>query len=75
MLAAVDIVRQIVSDIKAANGVNALNNLKQASNSYGDTIEQRVQITAEFPNVESSDDIRNALLNLADNAYQYAYKR
>ena len=40
----------------------------------GDTIEQRVSITAEFPNVQSSKEIENALLNIADSAYQYSYK-
>jgi hypothetical protein len=39
-----------------------------------DTIEQRVEITAEFPNVHNSDDIRNALLDLSNSAFQYSYK-
>ena len=40
----------------------------------GNNVQQRVEITAEFPNVDTADDIREALLSLADNAYQYAYK-
>ena len=40
----------------------------------GDTIKQRVEITAEFPNVSNSNEIETALLSLADSAYQYSYR-
>jgi len=40
----------------------------------GDTIKQRVEITAEFPNVSDSNEIETALLNLADSAYQYSHR-
>jgi len=40
----------------------------------GDTIEQRVEIKADFPNVTSSIEIENALLNIADMAYQSAHR-
>jgi len=40
----------------------------------GDTIKQRVEITAEFPNANSASEIETALLSLADNAYQYSYR-
>jgi hypothetical protein len=44
------------------------------NSNVGDSIEQRVEIVAEFPNVDTAEDIREALLSLADNAFQYAYK-
>lgn len=44
------------------------------TSSSSDTIEQRVEITAEFPSVTSSQEIEQALLNLADSAYQAAHK-
>lgn len=37
-----------------------------------DTIEQRVQIDAQFPNAENTTEIKQALLSLADSAYSYA---
>ena len=40
----------------------------------GDTIEQRVEITAEFPNANSAEEIKQALLGLADSAMQYSYR-
>ena len=42
--------------------------------SQGDTIEQRVEITAEFPNANSAEEIKRALLGLADSAMQYSYR-
>ena len=42
--------------------------------SNNDTIEQRVEITAEFPNVTTANEIESALLNLSDMAYQSAYR-
>ena len=50
-----------------------LNN-NSAKSSGGDTIEQRVAITAEFPNANSADEIKQALLSLSDSAMQYAYR-
>lgn len=73
ILAAVDIVRQIgvglrnsAMNVGAASGKNL--------NTIGDTIEQRVEITASFPNATDADDIRRALLGLSDRAYQYAHR-
>ena len=40
----------------------------------GDTIKQRVEITAEFPNANSAEEIKQALLGLADSAMQYSYR-
>ena len=38
------------------------------------TVKQRVEIKAEFPNVQDSNEIKNALLSLSDSAYQYSYR-
>jgi len=78
VLAAVDAVRQITEQLKGAaigNGLvtsigRAVQNTVQGSN-----IEQRVEITANFPNVNSAQEIENALLGLSDTSYQYAYNK
>jgi hypothetical protein len=44
----------------------------KALNTIGETIEQRVEITASFPNATDADDIRQALIGLSDKAYQYS---
>jgi len=44
------------------------------SNPYNSVTEQRVEIQATFPNATDADDIRNALLELSDKAYQYAHR-
>ncbi len=46
----------------------------KALNTIGETIEQRVEITASFPNATDADDIRQALIGLSDKAYQYAHR-
>ena len=72
ILNAVDMVRQMADTLKTISGLSVkgtgFNKLG------GDTIKQRVEITAEFPNVQSSNEIENALLSLADSAYQYSYR-
>lgn len=76
MLAAVSVVRGLVEMLKGSTF--NLNNMSQrgfASNGIGNNVEQRVEITAEFPNVRSAADIETALLNLSNNAYQYAYNK
>ena len=72
MLAAIDLVRQIIDTIKTPNFSSSLGNWTTSKS--GDTIEQRVEVTAEFPNVIDSNEIEAALISLADNAYQYAYR-
>ena len=54
------------------NNITDYSKLFAANN--GDTIEQRVEIKADFPNVTSSIEIENALLNIADMAYQSAHR-
>ena len=74
MLAAVDIVRTIVDSLKNLGSLDRLVSLNGLQSTQENNIEQRVEITAEFPNVDTADDIREALLSLSDNAFQYAYK-
>ena len=73
ILAAVDIVRQIGTGLR--NSISSMNlPFGKALNTIGDTIEQRVEITASFPNATDADDIRQALIGLSDKAYQYAHR-
>ena len=72
---AVDVVRQITEGIKTlAAGAHLQGMTQPNKQSQGDTIEQRVEITAEFPNVNSAEEIKRALLGLADSAMQYSYR-
>lgn len=74
MLAAVSVVREVIDGLKTS-GNSIFNTLGRVSQSNSEnTIEQRVEISAEFPNVDDASDVRQALLALSDNAYQYAYK-
>lgn len=67
MLSAVEVVRDIMS------GVNSLSGSKTVlQNKTSDTIEQRVEINATFPGVTEAIEIKQALEQLADNAYQVA---
>ena len=77
ILATVSAVRDLVAGLKT----QALNGLSTAFAIGGMTtketaqdINQNVHITAEFPNVSSSSEIENALLNLNERAIQYAFK-
>ena len=69
MLSAVEVVRDIMSSIGSLPS-----SLGQISpqNNFNDTIDQRVEINATFPGVTEVEDIKRALIGLADNAYQYA---
>ena len=68
-----DIIRQVrqMQNFKISSNFDVS---KLESDSSSDTIEQRVEITAEFPNVSSSQEIEQALLNLADDAYRAAHR-
>lgn len=48
--------------------------INNANKNFGDTIEQRVEISATFPAVTNSNEIEAALLGLSDKAYQYSYR-
>ena len=76
ILAAVDIMRNITAALQ--NGLSYKTDFSASANnidgSFGDTIKQRVEITANFPNVTNADQIEAALLGLSDKAYQYSYR-
>ena len=68
MLSAVEIIRDIISDANKLASFEKINN----SSNFNDTIEQRVEISATFPGVTEAIEIKQALEQLADNAYQVA---
>lgn len=75
ILTAVDIVRQITEGIKSLAGTAGLQSISQLNTqAQGETLQQRVEITAEFPNANSAEEIKRALLGLADSAMQYSYR-
>ena len=66
--------RSIMDMSKIASLNSSDFNTGKFSQATTDTIEQRVEITAEFPAANSADEIKQALLGLADSAMQYAYR-
>ena len=78
MLATVQIVRSIADqlELNARTAQQGLSGYLAAANikSVGDTIEQNVHITAEFPNATNHSEIEEAFRNLTNLASQYAYR-
>ena len=66
--------RSIMDITKMASLGSSGFDARRISQTATDTIEQRVEIIAEFPAANSADDIRQALLGLSDSAMQYAYR-
>lgn len=75
MLAAVAILRNMIAEIKLSNFNPSFGVRGASANNIANNVEQRVAITAEFPNVQSATEIEAALLSISDNAYQYAFKQ
>ena len=80
ILAAVEAVRNMVIDLRTGDFSNILTSLGQkvgasVGNLNQDNIEQRVEITANFPNANNAIEIEKAILGLADTTYQYAYNQ
>ena len=75
MLNAIEIVRDITSNL-GATLMSRMAGISAASAYGGDSgvLEQNVHITAEFPNVENSHEIEDALNNLINKASQYIQK-
>lgn len=74
-MATVDLVRQMTDIFKVASLTPLTQQLAQGvKQTTVDTIEQRVAISAEFPNANNAEEIKQALLGLADSAMQYAYR-
>lgn len=72
ILAAVSLMRNVTKG--GMMGLSNIGNFGTASSSYNPITEQRVEIQASFPNATDAEDIRQALINLSDRAYQYAHK-
>jgi hypothetical protein len=75
ILQAVEAIRETVK-MQQMSGITsaAMLNLTAKNTGGGDTIEQRVEITATFPNVNTANEIEQALLSLSDQAYQYSHR-
>ena len=75
ILSAVSLMRDVVKG--SMTGVFDMNKLfkSKVSSLYNPTTEQRVEIQASFPNATDAEDIRQALIDLSDKAYQYAHRR
>lgn len=79
ILAAVEAVRKITEQLKTAtfaqNISNSVTSGLKTLNGNDKTIEQRVEITANFPNANSAEEIKQALLEISNTSYQYAYNK
>ena len=75
MLNAIEIVREITNNLGASlmSKMAGISAIKTQSPDSG-ILEQNVHITAEFPNVENSREIEDALNNLVNKASQYIQK-
>ena len=71
MLSAVELVRDIMSGVNSLPTVGK-NTITNAG--YNNTVDQRVEINATFPGVTEAIEIKQALEQLADNAYQEAHR-
>ena len=74
ILAAVNTVREMANAAKMSVGSMPEFKLSGTIKANKETIQQRVEISATFPNVSSITDIEQALLNISDQAYIYANK-
>lgn len=76
ILTAVDVVRQLASsiDFNTMTAGLATASIKSASGNSG-TVEQRVEITANFPNATDRNEIEQAFQNIVNMASQYAQRK
>lgn len=77
ILKAVDIVRQMVQTLKSSAVVDTFSNIANSISAQpsGETVEQNVHITAEFPAANSAAEIESALLSLNERAIQYSFRK
>ena len=79
LLTAVNIIREISSQLETnALAMRYLNNIGDITtmlNHSGDTLQQEVHITAEFPNATNHSEIEEAFGNLVNLASQYANRK
>ena len=76
ILSTVSLIRELVNMIDAQAASASLFNLisTPSPNPSANTLEQKVEITAEFPNVNDRYEIEEAFNNLVNRASQYANK-
>jgi hypothetical protein len=82
ILAAVDAVRSMANQMKEGAFDAVTGNIRAIGDMFGSVadgtvdsgIDQYVTIQAEFPNADSVDEIRDAIMGLADEATQKAYR-
>ena len=77
LLSAVSMIREIANVIDAQASMLSLFNLMASSgvNSNDQTLEQKVEIYAEFPNATNHNEIEEAFKNLINTASQYANRK
>lgn len=77
ILKAVDIVRQMVQTLKSSAVTDVFSNITNSISAQpsGETVEQNVHITAEFPAANSAAEIESALLSLNERAIQYSFRK
>lgn len=77
ILKAVDIVRQMVQTLKNSAVTDVFSNIANSVSAQpsGETVEQNVHITAEFPTANSAAEIESALLSLNERAIQYSFRK
>jgi TP901 family phage tail tape measure protein len=77
ILKAVDIVRQMVQTLKSSAVTDVFSNITNSVSAQpsGETVEQNVHITAEFPAANSAAEIESALLSLNERAIQYSFRK
>ena len=77
ILKAVDIVRQMVQTLKSSAITDIFSNIAHSISAQpsGETVEQNVHITAEFPAANSAAEIESALLSLNERAIQYSFRK
>lgn len=75
ILQAINVMREITTSLNGRfNTLISSNGSKLLSSGLNNTIEQRVEIQASFPNATDAEDIKQALIDLSDKAYQYAHR-
>ena len=76
LLSTISFIRELVNMIDAQAASASLFNLMStpSPNPNTNTLEQKVEITAEFPNVNDRYEIEEAFNNLVNRASQYANK-
>lgn len=76
LLSTVSFIRELVNIIDSQAALSKLFNLSSADvGSSGQTIEQKVEITASFPNATNHNEIEEAFTNLINKASQYANRK